>query len=194
MGNHYVNYTLRGPATDAVAAVLGRRRAAIATAADGCVVVFDEPSDRQDTSVITQLSARLSGELACAVLAVLNHDDDVLWHQLHDRGRLIDEYDSTPGYFDAAAEPSSPKGGDAAKLCRAFGSDAVSAVDGVLRRSIFCSDEQDVFAFERHADLVRSLGLPDFAVGLSYAGIRSGELPDGLSQDEILMLPRRSQR
>ena len=55
---------------------------------------------------MAELGTRLSLEFGCPVLAVLNHDDDILWYQLFENGKLADEYDSTPGYFDATAEPS----------------------------------------------------------------------------------------
>ena len=103
-------------------------------AQDGCVVVFDEQSDEQDQTVITELASRLSREFGCPVLAVLNHDDDIFWYQLYLAGELADEYDSSPGYFDPSAEPSAPAGGDAQKLCSAFGACNVAEVESVLRK------------------------------------------------------------
>src|SRR6185503_13495471 len=133
MGNFYTNYTLRGPSQQAVAAALAGRSAIVTPAQDGCVVVFDEHSDDQDSAVITELASRLSRDLRCPVLAVLNHDDDIFWYQLYLSGELADEYDSSPGYFDASAEPSGPADGDAQKLCTAFGSSAVAEVERILR-------------------------------------------------------------
>ena len=100
MGNFYTNYTLKGPSQQVVAAALAGRPAIVTPDQDGCVVVFDEASDEQDSAVITELASRLSRELRCPVLAVLNHDDDILWYQLYLGGELADEYDSSPGYFD----------------------------------------------------------------------------------------------
>ena len=82
MGNFYTNYTLRGASPQEIVAVLAGRSAIVTPAHDGCVVVFDEESDEQDTGVITLLASRLSRELGCTVLAVLNHDDDIFWYQL----------------------------------------------------------------------------------------------------------------
>ena len=132
MGNFYTNYTLKGPSQQAVVAALAGRSAIITPAQNGCVVVFDEQSDEQDSTVITELASRLSRELRCPVLAVLNHDDDVFWYQLYLSGELADEYDSSPGYFDPSVEPSAPAGGDAEKLCSAFGAASAAAVEDGL--------------------------------------------------------------
>jgi hypothetical protein len=185
MGNFYTNYTLRGPSQQAVAAALTGRRARVTPARDGCVVAFDEASDSQDTTIIAELASKLSRELTCPVLAILNHDDDILWYQLFLNGVLADEYDSTPGYFNPVAPPSAPSGGDAKKLCDAFGAPNVDAVERVLRKSTFDADGY-VFAFERHADLVNALAISNFAVGTAYASFDFDELPDGLSSGDIL--------
>jgi len=185
MGNFYTNYTLKGPSQQAVAAAFAGRSAIITPVRDGCVVVFDEASDAQDSAVITELASQLSREFRCPVLAVLNHDDDILWYQLFLSGDLADEYDSSPGYFDPSAEPSAPAGGSSERLCRAFGSEEQDAVEAVLRKSSY-DDDGYVFAFERHADLVRTLGIPDWAVGTAYASFDRDEFPDGLSASTIL--------
>lgn len=184
MGSFYTNYTLRGPSQPAVLAALAGRSAFVTPARDGCVVVFDQESDEQDLAVISALASRLSRELACPVLAVLNHDDDILSYQLYQGGALGDEYDSTPGYFDGTASSSGPAGGDAALLGRVFGATDVAAIDRVLRRSSSGADGY-TFAVERHADLARLLGIPPVSVGMGYGYIADGELPEGLTQADL---------
>jgi hypothetical protein len=178
MGGFYTNYTLRGPSQQAVAAALAGRNAIISPERGGCVVAYDEASDDQDQAVIAGLASRLSARLHCPVLAVLDHDDDILWFQLHEDGTLTDEYDSTPGYFDPSAEPSPPAGGNAQALCRAFGATDTAAVEAVLRKPGL-GDNGYVFAHERHADLARALGLPEFAVLQAYDSFERGEIPEG---------------
>src|SRR4051794_21847985 len=180
MGNFYVNYTLRGVTQHAVADALAGRTCVVTPPADDTVVVFDEQSDEQDQRVIASLANELSGRLRCPVLAVLNHDDDVLWYRLYTNGKLQDEYDSSPGYFDPSAEPSAPAGGDAAKLCSAFGSSNTDEVERVLRMSGF-DDEGYSFAVERHADLVAALGISAFGIGTAFASFENDEVPEGLS-------------
>jgi hypothetical protein len=185
MGNFYTNYTLRGPSPQAIVAALAGRSAIVTPAQNGCVVVFDEESDEQDTDVITRLASRLSHELRCPVLAVLNHDDDIFWYQLYLSGELADEYDSSPGYFDPSAEPSAPAGGDAQKLCSAFGASAIAEVERVLRKSSFDQDGY-TFEIERHEELVRALGIPSFGVGAGFGYVSEGELPEGLDEDTLI--------
>lgn len=103
--------------------------------------------------------------------------------QLYTNGELQDEYDSSPGYFDSDAEPSGPAGGDAAKLCAAFGASDPGEVERVLRKSFF---DGDGYAFERHNDLVKALAISPFAVGTAYASFDSDELPEGLSLSDII--------
>jgi len=185
MGNFYTNYVLRGPSQQAVAKVLEGRSAIVTPSQNGCVIVFDEQSDGQNQNIIAELATRLSREFGCPVLAVLNHDDDILWYQLYVSGELVDEYDSSPGYFDPSAEPSGPAGGDAQKLCRAFGARNVAEVENILRKSSFDEDGY-TFAAERHTDLTRVLGIPSFGVGSGYRCFADGELPDGLDEDDIV--------
>jgi len=185
MGGFYTNYTLRGPSQRAVASALAGRKAIVSPESSGCVVAYDEASDDQDGQAIAALALHLSRSLHCPVLAVLDHDDDILWYQLYEDGKLTDEYDSTPGYFDPSAEPSAPAGGDAEGLCRTFGVNDVATVEAILRKSSF-DDDGYAFAHERHADLVRALGLPEFAVLKAYASFERGEYPDGLSERDMM--------
>ncbi len=188
MGNFYVNYTLRGPSQDAVAMALAGRNAMASPAYNGIVVAFDEDSDRQDLESIAQLASTLSGALACPVLAVVNHDDDILWCQLHANGTLVDEYDSSPGYFDPSAEPSAPAGGDAVRLSAAFGTTDSGFLDQILRKSSY-DDDGYLFAIDRHRDLVRALGLPEVALGASFSSLVAGEYPEGLVPDALKRAP-----
>src|SRR5206468_6298148 len=82
VGNFYVNHTVRGATPEAVAKALAGRTAIVAPADNEFVVVFDSECDSQDQAVITELGEKLSDELKATVLAVLNHDDDLLWYQL----------------------------------------------------------------------------------------------------------------
>ena len=186
MGNFYTNYTLKGPSQQAVASALKGRTAVVTPDYIGYVTVFDEQSDTQDQEIISDLAIRLSREFSCPVFAVLNHDDDILWFQLYENGELLDEYNSTPGYFENVG-PSSPTGGDAKKLCAIFDSSNVSAVEKILRKALLDKDGY-AFAVQRHADLVNALGLPEIGVGFAYASfdMPNVEFPDGLMKKDLL--------
>lgn len=186
MGGFYTNYTVRGASQDAVARALRGRRAIVSPARDDCVIAFDEASDDQDTDGITELAVQLSRELSCPILAIVNHDDDLLWFTLALNGETVDTYDSNPAYFDDSVPPE-PRGGDAALLCRVFGAANVTRVEDVLHAPDH--DGPYAFASERHADLVKALGLPAFAVGAAYATFERGEVPPGLTAAEMIRPP-----
>ena len=185
MGNFYVNYTLQGPSQKAAAEALAGRKAVVTREENGCIVIFEEISDDQDQEHIAELASHLSRELHCPTLAVLNHDDDILWYQLYENGKRTDEYDSSPGYFDPSVDTSSPVGGDAWRICAAFNASNVPAVERVLRKLSYEEDGY-IFAFERHADLVLALGLSPFAVGTAYASFENNEFPSGLSSEDVI--------
>jgi hypothetical protein len=185
MGQFYTNYTLRGVDQAAAAEALKGKKTFVSPMHNGCIVVSEEDSDTQDQEVIAKLAVHLSSSLHCAVLALLIHDDDILWYQLYENGALRDQYDSTPGYFDFSGNSSDlpPAGGDALKLCSAFGSGDPSAIEGILREPF---GGKYVFAGDRHADLIQQLNLPKFAVGFSYRGTAEGFLPAGLKGEGIV--------
>ncbi len=185
MGNFYTNLTLRGPTQAEVAAALAGRTALVTPSEAGCVVVFDEACDSQDPELLAGLAEQLSRQFRCPVLAVLNHDDDILNYLLYLYGNLEDQYDSSPNYFDPDAEPAAPSGGDAAKLCAAFESPNVAAVESILRQSGLDEDGY-TFEVERHEDLVLALGLPTFGVGAGYNYVSQGELPEGLTELDLI--------
>lgn len=182
MGNFYTNFALRGVTQQTVVDALAGRSAIVTAPTNGIVVVFDEQSDSQDTDIISALGAELSKTCGCPVLATMNHDDDILWYELFAGGQRIDEYNSNPGYFDDSAESDGPTGGDAVKLAAAFGSASPAAVENALRSS----DDNFTFAIERHAALAEALGLPPFVVGGGFTYLNEGDLPEGLSEENLI--------
>jgi hypothetical protein len=183
VGNFYVNYTTRGPDREAVAKSLraAERKSFVGPTVDGATVFFDAESDTQNEEVIKGLGARASKDLGAPVLAVLNHDDDILAYWLFEAGQVVDEYNSCPGYFDG--DDPTPAGGDASRLCAAFGvAGKAEQVDEVLRR------EDYVFAFERHTDLAELLKYPSDYVCLSYSDIAGGGLADAGGELDLLAI------
>lgn len=190
MGSFYTNVTLRTASqTDVVAALKAEHRDAFVSSADnGCVVVYDRESEEQEPDVLKKLAGALSAKLKCAALAITNHDDDVLLYTLHEGGKLLDEYNSSPGYFESGpGDP--PKGGDAKRLCKAFGTANVSGVEAVLRTKNAAGSDDDegyVFESERHVALAEALGAPTIAVQAGFNYIEEGELPDGTDESSFV--------
>ena len=186
MGNFYTNYTVRGVSQVEVAAAMAGRSAVIAPLSNGAIVIFDRASEQKE-SAASELASRLSNDLKQPVLAVMNHDDDVLWYQLYSAGKLLDQYNSCPDYFDymGEGEMARPRGGNARVLCEAFGCEHVDYVEQILRKPGLHADGYP-FAFQRHADLLEALDLPSFAAGTSFESFRHQGNIDGLPPGEIL--------
>ena len=183
MGSFYTNITVRTADTDNVAAAVrqANRTALIAPPENDATVVFDEASEQQDVEVLRALAQHLSRACECPALAILNHDDDVLVYLLYDAGKLVDEYNSAPGYFDSDGDPDTPpSGGDAERLAEAFSvPDRADDVERILRTD-GTEDDEFVFAMDRHRALAMALGLPDTAVGAGFNYLEEGEVPEGL--------------
>jgi hypothetical protein len=183
MGNFYVNFSVKREDPARVAAALKEAgcKAFVTPAINGYVVVCEEESDTQDEAAIERVGTRLSRAAEAPVLAVLNHDDDTLCYWLFEDGRVSDSFNSCPDYFGETGEGESDSGGDSERLCKVLSApSAAGAVDEILR-----SDDY-AFAADRHAALAEALGLPECSVGLGYRYLDGGELPEGLTADQLI--------
>jgi hypothetical protein len=181
MGNFYVTFTARGNHQQRIADILrgARRRAFVLPPDSGFTVFTEEDSDLQSLGDIDTLGKKISAQVPAPVLAVLNHDDDVLRYWLFIDGAQVDTYDSAPGYFEDG--PSDPAGGNAQRLADFAGKpEAAPDVESVLRGSNF------VFAFERHLELLTLLGLPHSAVGYGFRTLAENEIPENIPPESIL--------
>lgn len=190
MGHFYTNATLKGPDAMTVACAISRMRrvAGVASGQGDFTVVFERDSERQDGSAYPFLE-RLTAELDCVALYVTNHDDSVLYYRLYRSGRILDNYDSCPGYFEGPS--SRPERGDGEILCDTFGvSSARDRVDEILHYDRHAKENEAsgryVFEIDRHHDLADALGLPMIAVGFGYVYLAEGRWPKGLSPQEII--------
>jgi hypothetical protein len=178
MGSFYTNITLRTTNQNRIVEVLSAagRTAFVSQPQSGYIVVYDSDTEDQDIDALKELGDSLSAKLGCAALAVLIHDDDLLFYSLHENGRLVDEYASA----SLEERDEAPEGGDAARLCRAFGAADAAQVETILRTDrAGGSGGGYVFETERHEDLVKALGLPVFAVATGFHYLEQGELPEG---------------
>jgi hypothetical protein len=183
VGSFYTNITLREADAAKVAAALRGRSAFVASTATDCVV-FDAECEKQDPELLRSVGAHLSRSLRSPALAVMNHDDDVLVYMLFRKGKLLNEYNSNPGFFEDG--PDAPVGGDASKLCKALGCRDVARVAQVLQESN--DTDRFVFASDRHLELVRALQLPEVAVGLGFDYLDRGETSPALDEVQLVRL------
>lgn len=181
MGNFYVNHTVLTPDNSALMDGLRSlgRSAFVGKTVDGMTLFFDEESDTQNDEVIRAVGADVTSSLKCPVLAVLNHDDDILCYWLFDSGNVVDEYNSCPGYF--SGEDTTPSGGDAHQLAAAFNvPNSADEIASILK------NEEYVFALERHEALVKLLRIPWQYACVGYAYLAAEEYPDDLSADDFV--------
>lgn len=183
MGNFYVNFAVKGDDPKRIADSLkqARREAFITPPINGYVVVYEKEADSQDIRAIEEVGLLLSRDAEAPVLAVLNHDDDILCYWLLDGGQVIDTYNSCPDYFGEGNEEAGASGGNTELLCATLNAGAVP--DSVA--AILQSDEY-TFAVDRHTDLATALGLPSAVLGLGYRYVDEGDFPDGLDADQII--------
>lgn len=128
-------------------------------------------------AAIACLSSHLSKKFNCSILAVFVIDSLTLWYHLSLNGQMVDEYITCgdkhwkPGQaiMDFGEEI---KGGDAEKLCSAFGrEDVITEVTTILKKPIWSPKEQkDGYdSMMRHEALARALGIkPCWVVGINY--------------------------
>lgn len=184
MGAFYGNITLRGTTQAAAVEALRGYRAVVSPQLDDFVIVYSQCCDDQNTDQVQELAARLSDVLSCLAFAVLVHDDDILFYVCYDRGELIDWYNSAPDYFDAeATEPRPPVGGNAQVICTVFGAVDPEQVHLILHEGDY------VFETLRHEALVKTLAMPQVAVGTAMATFERGERIEGLSLDKMSWAP-----
>jgi hypothetical protein len=207
MGLFYTNITLYKAQQHKVASLLNKlnRTAYISPPVRGFTVVYDKETEDQDLDVLMKLAVKITKKLKCVALASLVIDSDVYIYCLYDTGRLLDVYDSVPGYFDPKAGCSPPEGGDVKKLCEAFEKpDAFSEVSRIfelVKQGNLCDIEEllkgnlDEEAKEWlngediHVALVRAFDMPSFAACTGYYTIVNTDLPRELDRSRLVKLP-----
>lgn len=187
MGFFYTSITLKGPTQEHVIAYLRERGrdAYVSPTMQGVTVVYDHACEGQDTDLIQAMTGDLSGAFDCPALAALLHDDDVFMYWLFRSGRLADEYNSEPAYWDDS-RPSEPSGGDPRAICAAFGAERAEPEVEAILRSAWGVDKDEwppgdyLGAEVRHQALARALGLPPYCYSMGYASIGFGNVPEGV--------------
>ena len=88
-------------------------------AKNGWVSLYDERASQQDDERIRDLAKNLSKDLKTPAIAFMVHDSDIACYWLYESGKLLDEYNSSPDYFDDdGGEGAPPTGGQTDVLVR----------------------------------------------------------------------------
>lgn len=168
MGNFYTNVTLRTTERDTlIEHMRAKGRSCFVSPTYGdFTVVYDRLSDEQDIADLEGLAAELSSRFCCSALAVLNHDDDMLWMGLARQGEWLMTYRSD--------RISSGSAWQLAKEFKVVG--LLPLVSFLMRWPIV------LFEIWRHGALASVLGIPKVAVGFGYNYLARGERPDDNSE------------
>ena len=198
MGASYVNITVKGRNHPEIAAFLRQsdRSAFVTPTTDGISVVYDSKLLAGcDVVVAATLAGALASQFRCVTMLAYVFKSDFFVYVLYEAGREVDRYNSYPNYPEPVVRVP-PIGGDAAKLCRAFGLDVprrlipdspVVIIDRILRRYDL-PDEADsygpvsrgfVYEDDRHRALLNALHLPEWIANTGYEMFSFAEYPTG---------------
>jgi len=103
MGLFCANFHLRTADEKALSAALAKRKISqfrILPAKNGWVSLYEERASEQDDQRIRDLASGLTKDLCVPAIAFMCHDSDIACYWLYDGGKLLDEYNSCPDYFD----------------------------------------------------------------------------------------------
>jgi hypothetical protein len=163
MGNFYTNITLKTSDREEVIEYMRvhGRACFVSPTSRGFTTVYDRIADEQDLRDLENLALDLSSRFQCIALAVLNHDDDILWLALAGNGNWLTQYQS-----------DQILSGSAWRLASAFN------VPGLLPL-IWVSMRWPIILFQiwRHSLIAWALGIPGSSVGFGYRYLSRGEHP-----------------
>lgn len=176
MGLFCVNFHFRSANEGALRAALDRRgiqRHRVLSPKGGWLSFYEEQASSQDDARIRELAAALSSDLGVPGVAFLVHDSDIACYWLFDDGRLVDEYNSCPDYFEDHAGDDGPSGGQV-DLVLPYCRPGVKRADlqAILATSV-------TFAEGIVEQLAASLGIDGERALTDYRHLAEGEGPDG---------------
>ena len=168
MGNWYANIAMQHRDQNTVVEYCRNKQIeAFVSAPQGdWIFVYDRASNDMDWEHLEDLGRELSREFDCDTLGSMNADDDSLGLILHQRGELVIKYDS-----------SSLNRRGAWRLALAFEKSFAFPLIWVAMHRPY------VFAVNRHAAIVRLLGVPREPSFLGYAYVQEeSECPPGFEE------------
>ena len=199
MGAFYTNITLQTSDLKSLITQMKKkkRNGYILTVSNRFTVLYDQGIEDQNAAMIENLSSEISERLACAAFTVLVHDSDVFAYWLYQNGKLIDEYNSDPTYFDNSVNKTS-YGGNAQQLCHIFDvperAEQVSKIFQRVKKGII-EDSWDggyLNGGDIHRELATALRLPINVAVAGYYAIEGGFLSDDFPKDKLIQIHKSS--
>lgn len=182
MGGFYGSVQVKGADLEQVKAVAERVAARkkikclLGPEHDGWIGIYPELSGQDE-----QVGLAIARELACDVLHLLVHDDDVLAYWLWRNHELVDSYYSRPGYFDDAQADEQQAMTGNPRLLASLGNGTESQFREILAR-----DRNVVFEVERLQALASLLGISNAVT--SYEYLKAGESEEIGGRDQFIEL------
>ena len=170
MGSFFVNVNVRATDRQAVekeVKALNTAAAWVTGAKNGWITIYEEGASTQDEDRIRKLTERVSAGLKAPAIAFLVHDSDFLCYWLFDDGRLIDDFNSCPDYFDEGANEDALTGRPDVLLKYCPPGTKLGDVEQVL------SDKEQVFAENQLTKLADLLEIDSMRAGVDYRDIGS---------------------
>lgn len=149
----------------------------ILPAKNGWNSLYEQRASEQNEEWICELTAGLSRDLNVAAIAFLVHDSDIACYWLYDGGKLLDEYNSCPHYFDDFSDasgglgPSDSKPDVLVRYCQP--GTTTAQLEAIL-------NQQVVFAEGIIEQLAALLG-----IGLERALANYEDLAEGVDEDLV---------
>jgi len=171
MGNFYTNVTVRTTERQELIEYMReqRRTCFVSPTSRGFTTIYDRLCEEQDIHDLETLATELSLRFHCTAVAVLNHDDDVLWMGVAHDGNWVTTYRSD--------EVLSGSAWNLARELRVLG---LFPLVALLMRWPFV-----LFEIWRHQAITAVLGIPNFTVGFGYDSLSRGERPMSGATDEF---------
>lgn len=178
MGSFFVSFHVRSTDRPGVAAAVQKRaggHSRILEPLDGWISFYEQQASSQDDSWITKLLGHISADVTAPAIAFLCHDSDVACYWLFDRGRLVDSYNSCPGYFDDG--PTEPQGGDVKLLAEYARNTSADELAEILK-------DDPTFADDIIVRLAEALGIDPERATSDYRDDDDESIGDNDSTDD----------
>ena len=186
MGLFCVNFHFRNTDESALEQALKRRRVSryrVVAGKNGWTSLFEEQASEQDDQRIRDLAGGLSKDLRVPAIAFLVHDSDIACYWLYEKGELLDEYNSDPGYFDPDGDgppsPTEPRTDLLLRYCRP-GVKESDIADILAEDNVRAT----TFAEEIVERLAKLLGIDSRLAIADYRDMADGHGPGGMGGDD----------